>query len=130
MNRFLAAAAALLVSTPLVFAPAAAEMALYEIAFVRYDKNGDMLVTKVEFLEVLLVRFSDVDVDQDNKLEAEEVGELSSDPEFSDNDADGDGALSIEEVIDEKLTEFDDADTDKDGSLNLNEVKNYLSSQQ
>ena len=66
--------------------------------------------------------------DNDNFLGKQEVGDLASDPEYSDNDSNKDGALSIEEVIEEKITDFKASDTDGDGSLTFEEVmKSYES---
>lgn len=62
------------------------------------------------------------DLDGDELLEANEVGDLSADPEFADNDADKSGALTVEEVVEEKLADFKAIDTNGDGFLSLEEL--------
>ncbi|MBL4758885.1 MAG: hypothetical protein JKY32_14995 [Rhizobiales bacterium] len=117
-----ASAAALLVFAPMTSAKA--EMSDLEVIFIEADKDGDRTLNKGEVLLVAITQFNLTDSDRDNMLEMQEVGELASDPEFSDNDANKDGALSIEEVITEKLADFDAADTNSDGMLSFEEVKN------
>lgn len=125
---FAATAAALLALSPTT--PAKAEMTNLEILFVKGDQNGDLVLNKAEVLLIAITRFNVADSDRDNLLEKQEVGELASDPEFSDNDADKDGALSIEEVIAEKMTDFKTADTNSDGMLTFGEVKKFYEGKQ
>lgn len=120
---FAATAAALLALSPAM--PAKAEMSNLEIKFVKGDQNGDLVLNKAEVLLIAITRFDGADSDRDNLLEKQEVGDLASDPEFSDNDSDKDGALSIEEVIEEKLSDFKTADTNNDGSLTIDEVRKF-----
>ncbi|MFV2035440.1 MAG: hypothetical protein ACC631_10110 [Halocynthiibacter sp.] len=122
----IAAAVLALASAP----PAKAEITEVEILFISVDQNGDLVLSKGEFLIIAIRQFDLTDSDRDGLLEKQELGELADDPEFSDNDANKDSALSIEEMIEEKLADFDEADTDKDGSLSLDEVKaKYKSAQ-
>lgn len=125
---FAATAAALLALSPTK--PAMAEMSELEIIFVKGDQNGDLVLNKAEVLLIAITRFNVADSDRDNMLEKQEVGELASDPEFSDNDADKDGALSIEEVIAEKMADFKSADTNSDGMLSFGEVKKFYEGKQ
>ena len=104
---------------------ARAEYTVVEVNFILADKDGNFLLSKTEYLLVALEDFKKLDQDGNNELDASEVGDLSSDPEFSDGDADKSGALSLEEVITEKLTDFDSADTNDDGALNVDEVTTY-----
>jgi Ca2+-binding EF-hand superfamily protein len=105
--------------------PASAEMTDFEILFVRTDENGDFVLSKAEVLRIAILQFEIADANANEMLEAEEVGELAEDPEFSDNDADGDGSLSIDEMIEEKLADFKDIDADSDGKLTLEELKTF-----
>jgi Ca2+-binding EF-hand superfamily protein len=102
--------------------PARAELSNLEIVFVKADANGDLVLSKGEVLVMAIQQFEIADADGDQILEAEEIGELATDPEFSDNDSDKSGSLSIEEMIAEKLADFERIDTDKDGSLTLEEL--------
>ncbi len=126
---FIAAiAAALLALSPA--APVQADMTDLEILFVNVDQDGDMVLNKGEVLLITIRQFNLTDSDRDGMLEKQEVGELASDPEFSDNDTDKDGALSIEEVITEKLADFKTADTNSDGVLTVIEVKKFYEAKQ
>jgi len=120
---FGAIAAALLALAPVT--PAKAEMTELEIIFIKADQDGDLVLNKGEVLLIAITQFSLADSDRDNMLEKQEVGDLASDPEFSDNDANKDGGLSIEEVIEEKLADFKSADTNSDGVLTIIEVKKF-----
>jgi hypothetical protein len=104
---------------------ARAEYTVIEVNFILADKDGNFLLSKTEYLLVALEDFKKLDRDGNNELDAEEVGELSADPEFLDGDADKTGSLSLEEVITEKLADFDSADTNHDGALNVDEVTTY-----
>lgn len=121
-------AVALLALSPAT--PVKADMTELEIIFVKGDQNGDLVLNKAEVLLITIRQFNLTDSDRDNMLEKQEVGELASDPEFSDNDANKDGALSIEEVIAEKLADFKSADTNSDGMLTLIEVKKFYEGKQ
>lgn len=101
---------------------AGAEYSAVEVNFIIADKDGDLLLSKTEYLLVPLEAFKGLDRNGDNALEPEELGDLAEDAEFSDGDTDKSGALSLEEVIAEKLADFEAADTDKDGALNVDEV--------
>jgi Ca2+-binding EF-hand superfamily protein len=105
--------------------PAKADMSDLEILFVDVDQDGDLVLNKGEVLLIAIRQFNLSDSDRDGMLEKQEVGELASDPEFSDNDANKDGALSIEEVITEKLADFKSADTNSDGVLTVIEVTKF-----
>ena len=125
MKRILVGAVAIAVLALTSLTPAKAEITTIEVLFVKADKNGDFVLSKAEILIVTLDQFEISDSDRDNKLEKQEVGELSKNVEFSDNDTNNDGALSIEEVIKEKLADFEAADTNKDGALDIKEVKAF-----
>ena len=116
-------AVALLALSPAT--PVKADMTELEIIFVKGDQNGDLVLNKAEVLLITIRQFNLTDSDRDGMLEKQEVGELASDPEFSDNDTNKDGALSIEEVIAEKLADFKTADTNSDGVLTVIEVKTF-----
>ena len=102
--------------------PLHAEMSEVEVYFVRADTNGDLYLSKSEFLTFAIVQFDLTDANGDGAIQKEEVGELASGEEFKDNDSDGDGALSLDEVVTEKLRDFNDADANRDGKLSLGEV--------
>lgn len=102
--------------------PLRAEIPEVEILFVKADTNGDLHLSKSEFLIFAIAQFDMTDGNGDSLLQKEEVEELASSEEFRDNDTDGDGALSLEEVVTEKLQDFKNADTNKDGKLSLAEV--------
>lgn len=104
---------------------ARAEYTVIEVNFIMADKNRDLLISKPEYLLVALDTFNALDQNGNNQLDAEELGDLSEDAEFSDNDDDNNGALSVEEVIAEKLADFDAADINKDGALNVDEVTKF-----
>lgn len=125
---FGAAAAALLALAPVT--PVKAEMSDLEIIFVNVDQDGDLVLSKGEVLLIAIRQFNLSDSDRDGMLEKQEVGDLASDPEFSDNDANKDGALSIEEVITEKLADFKAADTNSDGVLTVIEVTKFYEGKQ
>ncbi len=103
--------------------PAAAEMTDLEIVFVKADRNGDSALSKGEILLIAIEQFGIADIDGDEMLEADEAGDLASDPEFSDNDANKDGSISIDEMIEEKLADFVSLDTNGDGVLSLEELQ-------
>jgi len=105
--------------------PASAQEAVDEVAarFLAADTDGDDLLDKSEFLGVALQQFRYLDIDKNNLLDADEVGEIAADEEFSDNDTNGDKMLSVDEVAIEKLADFEAADLNKDGALNLDEVR-------
>jgi hypothetical protein len=125
MKRIFVDAVAIVGFALMSITPVEAHTTELEIMFIKADRNGDLVLNKAEFLMVALDQFDLSDSDRDNKLEKQEVGELSKSKEFSDNDASKDGALSIEEVIKEKLADFKAADTNNDGSLTVDEVKAF-----
>jgi len=102
---------------------AQAEMTNLEVVFVKTDQNGDSTLSKAEVLQVAIEQFVIADTDGDGVLEKEEVGDLATDPEFSDNDANKDGSLSIDEMIEEKLADFSTIDKNQDGAVSLDELK-------
>ena len=104
---------------------AAADYTAVEVNFIMTDKDGDLLLSKTEYLLAPIEVFQKLDTNANNALEAEELGNLAKDAEFGDGDTDGSGSLSLEEVIQEKLADFDAADTNKDGALNVDEVTAY-----
>jgi len=104
---------------------AAADYTVVEMNFMMADKDGDMLLSKTEYLLVPLEALRKLDVNANNALDADELGDLAEDAEFSDGDTDKSGNLSLEEIISEKLADFDAADTNKDGALNVDEVTEY-----
>jgi len=118
----LALAVCLLALTP---ERARAEYSVVEVNFILADKDGDLLLSKTEYLLVPLEAFKGLDQNGNNALEPEELGDLAEDAEFSDGDTDKSGSLSLEEVIAEKLADFEAADTNKDGALNVDEVTAY-----
>ncbi len=101
---------------------ARAEYSAVEVNFIIADKDGDLLLSKTEYLLVPLEAFRGLDANGNNVLEPEELGDLAKDAEFSDGDTDKSGSLSLEEMIAEKLADFEAADTGKDGALNVDEV--------
>lgn len=105
--------------------PARAEYTVVEVNFLTADKNGDLLLSKTEYLLVPMEAFRKLDADGSNSLEPEELGDLAKDPEFGDGDTDKNGSLSLEEVIAEKLADFKAADANNDGALNVDEVTTY-----
>jgi hypothetical protein len=102
-----------------------ADYTVIEVNFIMADKNGDLLISKPEYLLVALDTFKNLDQNGNNELDPDELGDLAKDPEFLDGDADKNGSLSVEEVITEKLADFEAADTNKDGALNVDEVTAY-----
>lgn len=74
-------------------------------------------------MQVAIQQFVIADTDGDGMLEKQEVGDLATDPEFSDNDANKDGSLSIDEMIEEKLADFSTIDKNQDGAVSLDELK-------
>ena len=122
MKRFKIAAVAAVAITALV-GVAHAEMTDLEVVFVKTDQNGDSTLSKAEVLQIAIQQFVIADTDGDGMLEKEEVGDLATDPEFSDNDSDKDGSLSIDEMIEEKLADFSSIDKTADGSISLEELK-------
>ena len=102
-----------------------ADFSAEEVNFIFADRDGDLLLDQSEYLQNALGQFSTIDINKDNKLSHDEVGELAKDKEFLDGDTDKDGALSITEVIAEKLADFESADTNGDGSLNVEEVTKF-----
>jgi len=112
---------ALLAIAPLT--SATAETSDLEIIFSEVDQDGNEVLDLGEVLVITIEQFNQTDGDNDNLLGKLEVGDLASDPEYSDNDSNKDGALSIEEVIEEKITDFKASDTDGNGSLTFEEVK-------
>jgi EF hand len=102
-----------------------ADYTVVEVNFIMADKNGDLLISKPEYLLVALDTFKNLAQNGNNELDPDEVGDLAKDPEFLDGDADKNGSLSVEEVITEKLADFEAADTNKDGALNVDEVTAY-----
>ena len=121
-NLFVVMAAAI-ISLGFMTVPSRAELTDVEILFVRADENGDLHLNKTEVLKMTIIHFSMSDSNQDDKLQKDEVGELATNKEFSDNDGNSDGSLSLKEVLEEKLDDFDRADKNKDGRLSLDEVK-------
>jgi len=119
---WLAFAVCLLALTP---ERARAEYSVVEVNFIIADKDGDLLLSKTEYLLVPLEAFRGLDHNRNDTLEPEELGDLAEDAEFSDGDTDKSGSLSLEEVIAEKLTDFGAADTNEDGALNVDEVTAY-----
>lgn len=115
----LATALVILIAT---LQPLHAKISEVESLFVKADTNGDLHLSKSEFLSVAIKQFDITDANGDSILQKEEVGELASSEEFADNDTDGDGALSLDEVVAEKLQDFKSADANGDGKLSLVEV--------
>ena len=102
-----------------------ADYTVIEVNFIMADKNGDLLISKPEYLLVAINDFNKLDKNGNNALDPDEISDLSKDPEYLDGDTDKGGSLSIEEVITEKLADFEAADTNKDGALNVDEVTAY-----
>ena len=130
MKNVLFGAIAVVILALAPVSPAKAEMSDLEILFVKVDQNGDLVLNKGEVLLITITQFNLTDSDRDNMLEKQEVGDLASDPEFSDNDANKDGALSIDEVIAEKMADFKTADNNSDGVLTIVEVKKFYEAKQ
>ena len=128
LRRILFGAAAIAILALAPVAPVRAELSEVEVIFIKADRNGDLVLNKAEVLLVGLIQFDQSDSDKDNLLEKQEAGDLSKDPEFSDNDTNKDGALSVEEMIEEKLADFKAADTDGNGFLTVDEVKKFYES--
>ena len=101
---------------------ATADYTVVEVNFILADKDGDLLLSKTEYLLVPLEAFAKLDANGNNALDADELGDLAKDTEFGDGDSDKSGNLSLEEIISEKLADFEAADTNKDGALNVDEV--------
>ena len=125
VKRILVSVFAIMALALTAISPVKADMTELEIIFVKGDQNGDLVLNKAEVLLIAITQFNLSDSDRDGMLEKQEVGDLASDPEFSDNDANKDGSLSIEEVITEKLADFKSADTNSDGVLTVIEVKKF-----
>lgn len=104
---------------------ARAEYTVVEVNFIVADKNGDMLLSKTEYLLVALDALQKLDTNGNNAIDPEEIGDLSKSAEFEDGDTDKSGNLSVEEVIAEKLADFEAADTNEDGALNIEEVTEF-----
>lgn len=104
---------------------ARANYTVVEVNFILADKDGDLLLSKTEYLLVPLEDFRKLDQNGNNALDPDELGDLAEDAEFGDGDTDKDGSLSLEEIIAEKLADFEAADTNKDGALNVDEVTEY-----
>lgn len=104
---------------------AEADYTVVEVNFILADKDGDLLLSKTEYLLAPIEVFQKLDTNANNALEPEELGDLAKDAEFGDGDSDKSGSLSLEEVIAEKLADFEAADTNKDGALNVDEVTKY-----
>jgi hypothetical protein len=123
MKRFLIAAA--IATSMASFGPSAyaEELSDLKVVFVKADDNGDLSLSKSEVLMISIRQFQIADANGNEILEAEEIGELAKDPEFSDNDSDKSGSLSIGEMIEEKLADFERIDTNDDGSLTLDELE-------
>lgn len=116
--------AAVIVAAAQSFAiPASAEPTHLEIVFVQTDANGDLTLSKGEILMMAIKQFEEADANGDEVLDAEEVGDLAKDPEFSDNDADKSASISIEEMIQEKLDDFKRIDVNADGVLTIDELQ-------
>ena len=89
------------------------------------DTNGDLLLSKTEYLLVALDALHKLDKNGNDAIDPDEIGDLAKDAEFEDGDSDKSGSLSVEEVISEKLADFEAADTNKDGALNVEEVTEF-----
>jgi Ca2+-binding EF-hand superfamily protein len=121
--RVLIAAAAAAALTAFA-APAIAEQPTdMEIVFIKADENGDGVLSKGEVLIISIRQFQEADANGDGVIDAEEAGDLATNPEFSDNDADKSGSLSLEEMITEKLADFKSIDADGDGFLTMEEIE-------
>jgi hypothetical protein len=122
VKTFAIAAAATLAMTASM-APAKAEMTNLEIIFVKADQNDDLVLSKGEVLAIAIEQFGIADINGDQMIDADEAGDLASDPEFSDNDTNDDGSIQFDEMIVEKLTDFASLDTNSDGFLSLAELE-------
>lgn len=122
MKRFAIAAATTVAMTALA-APALAEMTDLEVVFVKADENGDLALSKGEVLAIAIEQFGIADINGDQAIDADEAGDLASDPEFSDNDTNEDGLIQFDEMIVEKLTDFASLDENHDGFLSLAELE-------
>ena len=128
MKRILIAAATASSMATLGLSAYGEELSDLGVVFVKADENGDLALSKGEVLMIAIRQFQIADANGDEILEAQEIGELATDPEFSDNDSDKSGSLSIEEMIEEKLADFERIDMNDDGSLTLDELeKTYTS---
>jgi Ca2+-binding EF-hand superfamily protein len=92
------------------------------VIFLEADRDNNKVLDKGEVLIVAIEQFDEVDVDNDGKIEKEEVDDLALVEEFSDNDTNKDGAIEIEEMINEKVDDFNAADKDNSGTLSYEEV--------
>ncbi len=120
--RILIAAATVAAMTTFAV-PAFAEPTNLEIVFIKADENGDLTLSKGEILMMAIKQFELTDANGDEILEADEVGDLAKDAEFSDNDTDKSGSISLEEMITEKLADFKRIDADGDGVLTIEELQ-------
>ena len=93
-----------------------------EIGLIKSDVNGDLKLSEAEVVLDAMKGFTVTDVDGNGILEADEVGELSTHEEFTDNDADKSGSLTVIEVVDEKLADFKTLDANGDGFLDIEEL--------
>ena len=122
MARHLALVFSMLAAINVPLSSAQAELTTQQILFIKADKNGDLLLSRAEVLSFAIEQFSITDSNGNDLIEKQEIGDLASDREFSDNDADRSGSLSLRETIDEKLADFDRLDVNKDGKLSLEEI--------
>ena len=104
---------------------ARAEYTVVEVNFIIADTNGDLLLSKTEYLLVALDALHKLDKNGNDAIDPDEIGDLAKDAEFEDGDSNKNGSLSVEEVISEKLADFEAADTNKDGALNVEEVTEF-----
>ena len=128
MKRILIAAATATSMATFALMAYGEELSDLGVVFVKADENGDLALSKGEVLMIAIRQFQIADANGDEILEAQEIGELATDPEFSDNDSDKSGSLSIEEMIEEKLADFKRIDMNDDGSLTLDELEKTYNS--
>ncbi len=82
---------------------ARAEYTVVEVNFIIADTNGDLLLSKTEYLLVALDALHKLDKNSSDAIDPDEIGDLAKDAEFEDGDSDKSGSLSVEEVISENL---------------------------
>jgi len=101
--------------------------------FDSIDVNGDQVISRAEFRNLKVARWSQIDRNGDGFLGEDDFPAAAAHrartqlAEIAELDADGDGRISRDEFVDGPAPLFDQADRNADGVLSRSEVEDKAS---
>lgn len=91
--------------------------AMYQGQMDKLDANSNGSVSRSEYQSFMKTAFAQLDKSKDGYLQATEVAQILTPPQFQSTDANGDGRVSQDEFMKQVMADFAAADRSQDGSL-------------